>query len=217
MKWFRANSLSVVFAAFFLISLCGQVLTGMKEHNEEMAQDGGRAVGLGAYLKSGHFLQATFENWESEFFQMALFVILTRCLYQQGSSESKDPDKDEEVDRQPDPTKKDAPWPVRRGGFALKVYKSSLSIAFTVLFLLSFGLHFNGSMRDYNEEQSLRSFPTETAFQYLGNSRFWFESFQNWQSEFLSVLGIVVLSIFLRQQGSAQSKPVDAPDSQTGV
>jgi hypothetical protein len=77
-------------------------------------------------------------------------------------------------------------------------------------------LHWYGSLKDYNEEQILKHLPTETAFQYMSNSRMWFESFQNWQSEFLSVFSIVVLSIFLREKGSPQSKPVDAPDSETG-
>lgn len=216
MKWFRNNSLSLVFFLFFFISLIGQSVTGLKEHNEEMVQDGGHPIGMGEYLSSGHFLQATFENWESEFFQMALFVVLTIGLYQKGSSESKDPDKDEEVDREPDAKRKDAPWPVKKGGLVLTLYKNSLFIAFLLLFLVSFVVHFYGSWKDYNEEQLLKALPTQTATAYMGNSRFWFESFQNWQSEFLSVLAIVVLSIFLRQKGSPQSKPVDAPNSQTG-
>lgn len=216
MKWIRNNSLSLVFFLFFFISLIGQVITGLKEHNEQMQQDGGQTVTLGQYLHSGHFLQATFENWESEFFQMSLLVILTVGLYQKGSSESKDPDKEEEVDREPDPNKADAPWPVKKGGFVLMLYKNSLFIALFLLFLISFFLHLYGSLRDYNEGQLLKSLPTETAAEYLGNPRFWFESFQNWQSEFLSVFCIVVLSIFLRQKGSPQSKPVDEPDSKTG-
>ena len=147
---------------------------------------------------------------------MALFLIFTMFLYQKGSSESKDPDKEEEVDREPNPRRKNVPWPVKKGGIILAVYKHSLCYAFTLLFLLSFLLHWYGSLKDYNEEQILNNKPTETAIQYLSNSRLWFESFQNWESEFLSVFAIVVLSVFLREQGSPQSKPVDAPDSQTG-
>jgi hypothetical protein len=216
MKFFKDNGLSIAFFFLFLFSIVGQAITGMHEHNQEVTEDGGRAIGMGAYLTSGHFLQATFENWESEFFQMALFVILTMFLYQKGSSESKDPDKEEEVDREPNPRRKDAPWPVRKGGFVLAVYKHSLCYALTILFLVSFGLHWYGSLKDYNEEQVLKGLPQESATQYLSNNRFWFESFQNWESEFLSVLAIIVLSIFLREKGSPQSKPVDAPDSETG-
>jgi hypothetical protein len=201
----------------FLVAIVGQIYTGWHEHNQEIQDLGGQAASLGTYLLSGHFLQATFENWESEFLQMAFFVILTIFLYQKGSSESKDPDGGpEEVDEEPDPKKKEAPWPVKKGGLALQIYKHSLSLALFIFFVLSFFLHWYGSLRDYNQEQALKQLPTETAFRYLGNSRFWFESFQNWQSEFLSVFAMVLLSIHLRQKGSPQSKPVDAPNSQTG-
>lgn len=216
MKWLKNSSLSIVFFVMFVLSLVGQILTGIKEHNQKMQEEGGQQVELAQYLTSGHFLQSTFENWESEFLQMALFVVLTMFLYQKGSSESKDPDKDEEeVDKEPDPNKKDAPWPVHKGGFFLSVYKHSLCYVLFLLFAASFWVHLTGSLKDYNEEQVLKGHATETISQYITNSRFWFESFQNWQSEFLSVFAIVVLSIFLRQKGSPQSKPVDAPHSQT--
>jgi hypothetical protein len=216
MKWLKNNGLSITFLVLFLASIIGQAITGLEEHNQEMQEEGGAAISMSQYLVSGHFLQSTFENWESEFLQMALFVILTMFLYQKGSSESKDPEKEEEVDREPDPKKKDAPWPVKKGGWILAIYKHSLCYTLFLLFILSFFLHWYGSLKDYNEEQALKGFPPETAGEYLHNSRFWFESFQNWQSEFLSVFAIVVLSVFLRQKGSPQSKPVDAPDSETG-
>ena len=147
---------------------------------------------------------------------MALFVILTIFLYQKGSSESKDPEKKEPVDREPNPRKKDAPWAVRQGGWILEVYKHSLSIVLFIFFIISFVLHWYGSLKDYNEEELLKGQPIESAIKYLGNSRFWFESFQNWQSEFLSVFAIVILSVFLRQKGSAQSKAVDEANIETG-
>jgi hypothetical protein len=215
-NFLKNNSLSLIFFVLFLLTLLGQALTGLREHNHEMIKEGGRPVSMSKYLSSGHFLQATFENWESEFFQMALFVILTIFLYQKGSSESKDPESNEPVDREPNPGRKDAPWAVRQGGIILEIYKHSLSIALLLLFILSFVIHWYGSLKDYNEEEVLKGLPTETAFKYLGNSRFWFESFQNWQSEFLSVFAIVVLSIFLRQKGSPQSKPVDEAHDETG-
>jgi hypothetical protein len=181
-----------------------------------MQDEGGQQLAMGQYLTSGHFIQSTFENWESEFLQMALFVILSIFLFQRGSSESKDPDGEEDVDKETNQRKKDAPWPVKQGGLILSIYKHSLSLVLTILFLLSFLLHWYGGLKDFNEEQILKGHSTETALQYLGNSRLWFESFQNWQSEFLSVFAIVVLSIFLRDKGSPQSKPVDAPHSETG-
>jgi hypothetical protein len=199
-----------------LLTLTGQVLTGHSEHNKERKEEGQAPLSLTTYLGSGHFIQATFENWESEFLQMALFVVLTISLYQKGSSESKSCEGEEEVDREPDPHKKDAPWPVRRGGWVLKIYKHSLTIALIILFVLSFVLHFYGSLKDENEQLSLKGMPSETMSQYISDPRFWFESFQNWQSEFLSVFTIVVFSIFLRQKGSPQSKPVDASNEETG-
>ncbi|WP_345257998.1 DUF6766 family protein [Flaviaesturariibacter amylovorans] len=217
MKKLRNNGLSIVFGLLFLVSLVGQVLTGHHEHNEQLQEHKAPEIPLGQYLRSGHFFQSTFENWESEFLQMALFVVLTMFLYQKGSSESKDPDAPkDEVDREPDPNRPGAPWPVRKGGWIGSLYKHSLCYLLFALFLASFLLHWHGSLRDHNEEQLLKGEPAETAWSYLGQTRFWFESFQNWQSEFLSVLLLVLFSVFLRQKGSPQSKPVDAPNSETG-
>jgi hypothetical protein len=215
-KFFRNNGLSLVFFLMFVIALIGQAFTGLKEYNQELAEEGVSQVGIGAYLLTGHFLQVTFENWESEFLQMALFVTLSISLFQKGSSESKDPDEEEEVDREPDPKRKEAPWPVRKGGLVLSFYKNSLAYVLWFLFFISFIVHWKGSQSDYNRLQTIKGEPTQTAFQYLSNNRLWFESFQNWQSEYLSVLTIVGLTIFLRAKGSPQSKPVDAPDSETG-
>ncbi len=216
-SWLRNNGLSIVMLIAMLASLVGQAVTGWHQHNEERMEDGARALQFLSYLGSGHFLQATFENWESEFLQMAFYVVLTAFLYQKGSAESKDPTKaeGEEVDREPQPGPH-APWPVQRGGAWLKLYKSSLSIVLVLLFLGSALLHFYGSMQDYNGEQLRSGESTKSWGEYLGNSRFWFESFQNWQSEFLSVLAIVLLTIWFRQKGSPESKPVDAPDGKTG-
>lgn len=215
-KFVRCNSLSLAFALLFVLTLAGQILFGMEEYNKELSEDGAAAVDLFGYLSSGHFIQSTFENWESEFLQMALFIVLTIFLQQKGSSESKDFDKPEDVDNEPDPNKPGAPWAVRKGGWILALYKNSLTIAFVILFAISFALHFYGSLRDENEKLALNSKPIETAAEYISDPRFWFESLQNWQSEFLSVLAIVLLSIYLRQKGSPQSKPVDAAHSQTG-
>src|SRR5690606_8969714 len=142
----------------------------------------------------------------------ALFVLFTIFFQQKGSSESKDFDREEEVDRQPSPERKGAPWPVRAGGWILSIYRHSLMIALTILFLISFALHFYGSLKDENGKLDRMGEPLIAATDYIMGSRFWFESLQNWQSEFLSIFAIMVLTIFLRQQGSPQSKPVDAPN-----
>lgn len=136
---------------------------------------------------------------------------MTVFLFQKGSAESKSLDKAEEVDRQPTPHP-NAPWPVKKGGIYLRIYKNSLSIAFLILFGISFLLHAYGTMKEINEEES----KSLTLFQTMLENRFWFESLQNWQSEFLSVASIVLLSIYLRQMGSPESKPVDAPHDENG-
>jgi hypothetical protein len=200
----------------FFLALLGQYIAGWMVYNNEQLDEGGPQVGLGGYITTGHFAQATFENWESEFLQMALFVVLTISLRQKGSSESKTLEGEEAVDREPNPRRRNAPWPVKKGGWILKLYTHSLSISLFALFILSFVLHLDGSMRDENEKLLNRGLEPQHLFSYIRSSRFWFESFQNWQSEFLSVFAIVVLSIYLRQKGSPQSKPVDAPDDETG-
>ena len=203
------NSLSLVMIFLMVTFWAGQFFTGMKVANQERRDNGFPAYSSVQYLKSGHFIQATFENWESEFLQMTLFVLFTIFLRQKGSSESKSLDRPEEVDREPQVHTK-APWPVKKGGIWLRLYSSSLSIAFFSLFLLSFCVHFYGSLKNYNEQQAEKNLPLSTANEYIGSSQFWFESFQNWQSEFLAVASIVLLSIWLRQKGSPESKPVDA-------
>lgn len=208
------NSLTIFFLFLFAITLVAQGLTGLKVHNQTLIEEGKPALSLATYLQSGHFISATFENFESEFLQMALYVILTVKLRQIGSAESKKLTK-EEVDLPPKPGK-DAPWPVNKGGWVLKIYQNSLSICFAILFLASWCLHFYGSWQDYNVEQRIKNLPHESVVDYLQNANFWFETFQNWQSEFLSVASIVFFTIFLRQKGSPESKPVDAPHLQTG-
>ncbi len=215
-KFLRNNSLSLVFFSLFLLSLVFQFITGFREHNHTRVEEGATAITLIEYLTSGHFLQSTFENWESEFFQMGLFVMLTIFLRQKGSSESKKCEGKEEVDREPDPKRRGAPWAVRKGGFVLAVYKHSLTIALFTLFIISFILHFYGSLKDENEKLAILHLPQQSWDDYVYSSRFWFESFQNWQSEFFSVFALVVLSVFFRQKGSPQSKPVDAANSHTG-
>jgi hypothetical protein len=219
-KLWRNNGLSIAFIGLFLVTwLVGQTIAGFNVYNEDQRDHSQPQVTFGQYLATPHFGEATAENWESEFLQMFLFVVLTSFLFQKGSAESKDPDKTEEVDKDPERegSKKEAPWPVRKGGWVLKLYKYSLSLMLLALFLVSFVLHAAGGAQLYNEEQREHGNTEQvTALQYVTKSQFWFESFQNWQSEFLSVGAMVVLSIFLRHKGSPESKSVDAPHSETG-
>ena len=219
-KIFRENGLTIVLVLCLTLFLVGQIVAGMLDYNEQQRTHGQPEVDVIAYLATPHFVEATTENWESEFLQMFAFVILTACLYQKGSAESRDPDKDEPVDKHPTGSrnKKNAPWPVRKGGIALRLYENSLSLTFLLLFLMSFTLHAVSGAREYNQDQREHGSQEQvTAIGYLGTSRFWFESFQNWQSEFLAVAAMVVFSIVLRQKGSPESKPVDAPHNKTGA
>ena len=217
MRALRNNGLSIVLTLLFLGTLWGQVYAGYRAENANRRDHANPELTLGEYLQTPQLLEATMENWESEFFQMFVYVMATVFLFQRGSVESKDPDKKEEVDREPDPKRKDAPWPVRKGGIALAIYRRSLSIAFALLFLASFFLHAAAGANVHNETNEEHGDPDRfTTLGYMRTSQFWFESLQNWQSEFLAVLSIVVLSIWLRQHGSPESKPVDAPHSETG-
>lgn len=214
----RNNGLSIVLCALFLFSMAGQTLTGWYAFNDEQREHEQREVGLGAYFGSGHFFEATAENWESEFLQMAAYVILTAFLFQRGSAESKNPDAAEPVDRDPrlSANEGDAPWPVRRGGWALKVYENSLSLAFAALFLVSFVLHAVGGTMHRNDEALAHGGDVVSVGEFMRSSQFWFQSLQNWQSEFLSLVAMVVLSIWLRQRGSPESKPVASAHRATG-
>jgi hypothetical protein len=216
------HALSIAAAALFLVCFISQSLTGHQVYNDDRSAHGEGEVGYVEYLESGHFAEATFENWESEFLQMGMFVFLTAFLVQRGSAESKKPEdepgegKEEEAGEEGARGESDVPWPVRRGGWALKIYENSLSLAFLLLFLVTFALHAIGGAAEYNEEQAAHGGAQLGTLAFLTTSRFWFESFQNWQSEFLAVLAMVLLSIFLRQKGSPESKPVAKPHRATG-
>jgi hypothetical protein len=214
----RNNGLSIVLLTMFVLSLAGQSITGHRHYNADQRAHDHPEITFGDYLTTPAFLEVTMENWESEFLQMAAYVLLTVFLFQKGSAESKDPTKAEEVDRQPDPNREGAPGPVRRGGVALALYQHSLGIAFSLLFLVSFALHAIGGAGEYNEERAEHGETERTSvLGYLATSRFWFESLQNWQSEFLSIAAMVLLTIHLRQHGSPESKPVDPAHDETGT
>jgi len=217
-SFFKNNGLSIVLFLLFFFSFAGQYFTGYEEYKDDQIEHNQPYASHIGYFAEGHFIEAVFENWESEFLQMGMYVVLTVFLFQKGSSESKTPGVTDRVDVIPenDLLDKNAPAPVKRGGWALKVYQNSLSIALFSLFALSFILHAAGGAKEYSSEQAAHGRPSATTFEYIQTSRFWFESFQNWQSEFLSIGAMVVLSIFLRQKGSPESKPVDAPHSETG-
>jgi hypothetical protein len=204
--------------SLFAIFLVAQSLTGLRAYNHQQQQHEEATVGYIDYLQTGHFVEATFENWESEYLQMGVYVALTAFLIQRGSAESKKPEGDNPSDENPrsKQDKADVPWPVRQGGIILVLYEYSLTIALLLGFVISFILHAMGGARAFSEEEIAHGGEAVSTLGFLRTSKFWFESFQNWQSEFLAVASLAVLSIYLRQKGSPQSKPVAAPQSQTG-
>ena len=213
----QRNALSLACFAIFGVFLIAQSLTGWRTAAADAVEHGRASITSWRYLTTGHFAEATFENWESEFLQMGAFVLLTAFLLQKGSGESKqehdDPRDEDPRDHRNDA---DAPWPVRRGGRWLRLHENSLLIVFGVLFLGSLVGHAVAGAHEYSAEQHEHGVPGVSPGQFVRMSELWFQSFQNWQSEFLAVGTIVVLSVFLRQRGSAESKPVHAPSRQTG-
>ncbi|MFJ6095733.1 DUF6766 family protein [Williamsia muralis] len=215
----RNNGLFLACMGLFLIFFVGMVVSGWQVYNAEQLEHGGSGqIGFLEYFLTGDFVEATFENWESEFLQMGMYVVLTAFLYQRGSSESKPVDQHAPQDDDPrHGAGHRAPWPVRRGGWVLAVYENSLAATFFGLFAASWALHALGGARAYSSEQLQHGQPAVSVWQYLGTSQFWFESMQNWQSEFIAVAAIVVLSVFLRQRNSPESKPVADPHTDTGA
>lgn len=217
-EWLRERGLLIANLALFLIFFTGMILSGVSVYNNDQLEHGEQPVSLGQYLTTGAFFEATFENWESEFLQMAIFVLLTTFLIQRGSPESRRPGAVEPVDVDPRDfvDNPEAPWPVRRGGWVLQLYEHSLGLAFVLLFLMSLVGHALGGYAVYADEQVAHHQPRPALVDYLDSSQFWFESFQNWQSEFLAIASMVWLGVYLRQRRSPVSKPVHASHDETG-
>ena len=211
------NGLTLAFLALMLLSILGHALTGWRFDNQERREHGQAAESLAEYVTGEDFLSTLFENWESEFLQMGLFVLGTAFLRQRGASESRPLDPEQEPAPEPVPFAQ-RPWPVRRGGGWRRAYEHSLSGALLLLFALSFVGHLYNSWRQHLGEQAMHGqAATTTLWEHLWSAAFWFESFQNWQSEFLAVISLVVLSIFLREKDSTESKDVEAPHAKTGA
>ena len=217
-KFLKNNGLTIVLLLLFLGSLVGQWLAGVRFENQELVRHGEEPIGAIAFLKDPQFLATVFENWESEFLQMSAYVVLTTFLFQKGSAESEDPDKPSRDGRLENARfAPDAPAVVRKGPAARWLYAHSLGFALLVLFAVSFALHWLFSAQLAAGEAAMHGETSQSFGQHLTSPQLWFESFQNWQSEFLSTAVLVVLSIWLRQKDSPESKPVTAPHSNTGT
>jgi hypothetical protein len=203
----------------FLASLIGMSIVGWHNENSELEAHAQPAQSYTTYIASGDFVEAVFENWESEFLQMWALVILTVFLYQKGSDESKPLRGSAEQDTSSRYSIIQAgSWSKKKRAVKHAIYSHSLGLALLGLFILSFSLHAIGGTAAHNEEAQLHHETGVGVIQYLGTSQFWFESLQNWQSEFLAVGTLIVLSIKLRERGSPESKPVGTKyDHETGA
>ena len=213
----RNNGLTIVLIIAFLGSLMGMWISGWQQENSELVMHGMPPITLFAYLSDESFLSALFENWESEWLQMSFYVMLTAVLFQKGSAESRDPDKAKVEKDETDASKKHYPAWMRDSSLARWLYRYSLGLTLALLFVLSFAGHLIASCTSHNSQAAIHHEVSRSILQHFVSSQFWFESFQNWQSEFFSTATLVIFSIFLRFKGSPESKPVSASNSETGA
>jgi hypothetical protein len=207
----RNQGLSLFFLALFLAALIGQAIAGHAEFNNEAIAHGSETMSLPSYVVSPDFGQAVMENWQSEYLQFTLFVFATVWFVQKGSPESK---KVDEVGTQTDAEQQVA---ARDGGLGLFLYSNSLLILMAAIWIGSWLAQSLTGWRVYNETAVEHHESTLAWLQYVGTADFWESTLQNWQSEFLAVGSMVVFSIYLRQRGSPESKPVGASNEATGV
>jgi hypothetical protein len=217
-KLLKDHALTIVLMLLFAGSLIGQWLAGVHFHNQELLEHGEQPITAAEFLRDPQFLSTVFENWESEFLQMSAYVVLTACLFQRGSAESRDPDEPPRDGRLSEIRPgKDSPRWLHARGAGRWLYAHSLGIVLFLLFIASFVLHWTFSAREAAETELQHGGTPPSMLEYLTDAQLWFESFQNWQSEFLSTAVLVVLSIFLRQINSPESKPLTAAHSDTGA
>jgi uncharacterized protein DUF6766 len=221
MRFARDNSLSIFFLAIFLVSLAGQAIAGHGQFNHDELLHHGDPISLGRYLTTSQFAADVAENWQSEYLQFTLYIVGTVWLLQRGSPESKpldkaglESDEDQQVGSHAGPR---APRWARTGGLRTALYGSSLLIVMTTIWLGSWLAQSIAGASGYNADQLDHQAATVSWLGYLGSSDFWSRTLQNWQSEFLAVGSMAILSVYLRQRGSPESKPVGAPHDATGV
>jgi hypothetical protein len=217
----RENSLSIVFLAIFLASLIGQAFVGHGLFNQDQLLHHGDPISLGRYLTTSQFAADVAENWQSEYLQFSLYILGTVWLLQRGSPESKPLDEaglesDEAQKVGPHATTRSPLW-ARVGGLRTAIYSNSLLVVMTALWLGSWFAQSVAGWSAYNADQLDHQAATVDWLGYVGTNDFWDRTLQNWQSEFLAVGSMAILSVYLRQRGSPESKPVGAPHDATGV
>jgi hypothetical protein len=226
-RFLKHNGLSLGFAAIFVVALGFQALTGWQELNNnevahaELVHERADPISFGRYLTSSEFGQAVMENWQSEYLQFTLFILATVWLLQRGSPESKELDDaglgSDQNQKVREDAERNSPGWAKAGGLRTFLYSNSLLLVMTGLFLGSWFAHSVTGWTEFNNEQVEHEQPELSWVSYLGSADFWQTTLQNWQSEFLAVGSMVILSVYLRQRGSPESKPVGAPHDATGV
>lgn len=220
-RFVRDNGISLGFGIAFLLALAGQAIAGWAEFNNQLTTDGLAQIGFLSYLASSDFAVDVTENWQSEYLQFFLYIFATVWLLQRGSPESKkmhkagpESDQDQRMGAHAGP---DSPRWAGVGGVRQAVFSRSLGVVMAALFLLSWLAQSIAGAAAYNEQQ-LRQLQTPISWaQYIASADFWSRSLQNWQSELLAVASMAILSVYLRQRGSPESKPVGAPHTSTGI
>lgn len=218
-KIWNQFGLTVVLFFMFLASFIGQLLSGFHAFNEERIEEHQEALKtVIEYLGHGHFISSVAENWESEFLQMMIFVVLTVFLFQKGSAESKPPPEERTGEdlKHYQSEEKFSQKQTKKHPILWRLYENSFSIALFMLFLISFLMHIYGHLMHENEKREALHQPLLHWIDVLESSKFWFESFQNWQSEFFSIAVLGLLSIYLRQKHSPQSKMLQQSAGKTG-
>jgi uncharacterized protein (DUF486 family) len=220
-QWLRENALTLLFTVLFLAALVGQALVGHADYNHQQVAHHDEPISLGTYVTSSVFWVDVMENWQSEYLQFTLFILATVWLIQRGSTESKEPgeeggesDKEQKVGRHAD---EESPAWAQTGGLRTLVYSNSLVGLMAFIWLGSWFAQAVTGRIEYNAEQLDHQEAALSLISYMGSSDFWNRTLQNWQSEFLAVGSMVTFSVYLRQRGSSQSKPVGTPHHETSA
>jgi hypothetical protein len=216
----RDIGIGLFFGLLFLLTLLGQAVAGHATYNNEQVSQGLQTLTFGQFLLSASFTSDVMENWQSEYLQFLLYVLATVWLVQRGSPESKDPgDAGRMSDEQQlvgAHAKRNSPAWAKASGLRLWVYSRSLSLVMGTIFVLSWLAQSITGRTTYNATQ-LRSYEHPVSWLgYITAADFWNRTLQNWQSEFLAVGSMAAFAVYLRERGSAESKPVGAPHDATG-
>jgi hypothetical protein len=220
-RFVRDHSLSLFFLVLFLAALVGQAIAGHALHNNDAVAHHGETMSLWRYIRSSDFGNAVMENWQSEYLQFMLFMLATVWLIERGSPESKEPGQEGtgtlKEQRIGEHAQEDSPDLAKPRGIKTFVYSNSLLIAMAIIFFGSWFAQSVTGWTEFNAQQVDHQEATVSWLGYIGSAEFWEATLENWQSEFLAVGSFVAITVFLRQRGSPESKPVGAPHRATGV